>query len=95
MGISQEDFDTLKELADTIESSLSDAEYIIKNADPNLYDRWAAYGKHVTGEFVIGGPSLPEVIEKLEADIDGDEDEDEDEDEEAMKDMEDKTILEG
>ena len=79
MPISQEDFDELTENMVALEEALYQIENIIKDANPSLYERWKTYGKHVTNEFVIGGPSLPEVIEQLEEDIEKENDDDDDE----------------
>jgi hypothetical protein len=83
MPISQEDFDLLQENMEKLETALYEIENIVKSADEHLYEQWKAYGKAVTSEFVSMGPSLPEVIEKLEQDITSDEDEEEPEAEAA------------
>jgi hypothetical protein len=57
---------------------MSELDGLLKDADKHLYEQWKAYGKQVTSEFVSMGPNLPEVIEKLEAEI-----EDENDDQEA------------
>jgi len=83
MSITREEMANLQELMNIIESSLADAERIIQNADAGLYERWRAYGKAVTSEFVSMGPSLPEVVEQLAKDVD-EEDEEEDEKDDKM-----------
>jgi hypothetical protein len=86
MSITREEMTELQELMNTIECSLADAERIIENADPRLYERWRAYGKAVTSEFVSMGPSLPEVVEQLGNDVDeGDEDMEDEVNEESME----------
>jgi len=65
----QEEFDTIQELAETIESAMHDIDRAIQQANPGLHEQWKAYGKQVTNEFVSMGPSLPEVVEQLENDI--------------------------
>jgi len=79
MPISQEDFDSLVELTDQIESALSEAENLIRHADPSLYERWKAYGKHVTSEFITMGLNLQEVVLQLGQEIEDEEDDEEDE----------------
>ena len=69
MPLSREDFEEIKQLAETIESAMHDIDRAIRQADLHLYEQWKAYGKQVTSEFVSMGPSLPEVVEKLEAEI--------------------------
>ena len=78
MSISQEDFNEIQKLADTIESSMHDLNRLLRNADRSLYDQWKAYGKQVTNEFVSMGPNLFDVVEKLREEI-CDEDEDDEE----------------
>ena len=73
--MNREQFEEIKELAETIESAMNDLDDLLPIANMHLYEQWKAYGKQVTSEFVSMGPNLPEVIEKLEADI---EDDDED-----------------
>jgi len=79
MSITREEMANLQELMNIIESSLADVERIIQNADASLYERWRAYGKAVTSEFVSMGPSLPEVVEQLAKDVDEEDEEMEDE----------------
>jgi hypothetical protein len=77
MSITQEEFDVLQENMRKLEEALYEIENIVKDADPRLYEQWKTYGKAVTNEFVSMGPSLPEVIEKLEQQISEEEDEEE------------------
>ena len=58
--------DRLTELQDIITDSLEEASKIIRDADLYLYERWQAYGKQVTDEFVTMGPTLSKVIEDLQ-----------------------------
>jgi hypothetical protein len=76
MSISKNDLDRLHEAADQIESAMADITRIIQNADPHLYDRWKAYGKQVTSEFVSMGPNLFEIVEQLDRDANSEDDED-------------------
>jgi hypothetical protein len=69
MPITKEDLEVLHESMEKLETALYEIDNIIRDADESLYERWKAYGKHVTNEFIIGGPSLPEVIEQLENDV--------------------------
>jgi hypothetical protein len=78
----QEEFDEIKVLAETVETAMSALDQAIRHADERLYDRWRAYGKQVTSEFVCGGPNLQEVVEKLESEIEEEKDEEETEQEE-------------
>jgi len=80
MSITREQFDELQESMRKFEIAFDEIQYIVQSADPNLYERWKAYGKHVTNEFMISGPSLPDVIETLEKDIIEDDEEEDDSD---------------
>jgi hypothetical protein len=82
MPITKEDLESLKENMETLETALYEIERLLETSDKNLYKRWKAYGKHVTSEFVSMGPSLPEVIEKLENDVVEDEEETDNDEEE-------------
>ena len=79
MSISSDEYDRLVELHGTLQQTLSEIESIVEDANPGLHEQWKVYGKHVTNEFVIMGPNLEEVIEKLENDIGTDEEDEEDE----------------
>lgn len=77
MSITREEFEEIRQLAETIESAMNDLDNALRSANPRLYEQWKAYGKQVTSEFMSMGPSLPEVVKKLEADIEEDSDDDE------------------
>lgn len=74
----QAEFDELQELAEKLESAFNEFDQALRNADSVMYDRWKAYGKQVSDEFVSMGPNMHEVMEKLEQDIEPDDDDDED-----------------
>jgi len=67
------------DLFQTMSTALFELENILKAAMPNKYQEWKQYGKHVTDEFVIMGPNLPEIMELLEAEVRDPDDEDVDE----------------
>jgi hypothetical protein len=69
MPISREDFEEIQKLAGTIGEAMQEIDQALRHADPRLYEQWKVYGKQVTNEFVSMGPSLDEVVEKLEAEI--------------------------
>jgi len=77
MPITQEQFEEIKEAANTLESAFNDFDTALRQLAPNLYDSWKAYGKQVSNEFVSMGPCMSEVIEQLEQDIGSDNNEDE------------------
>jgi len=67
--ISQDDYDRIVDLNGTLQQTLNEIEGMLKEADSSLYDQWKTYGKHVTNEFHIMGPTLEECIEKLEEEV--------------------------
>jgi hypothetical protein len=76
--MNRDEFGEIRRLAMVIEEAMSELDGLLKDADKHLYEQWKAYGKQVTSEFVSMGPNLPEVIDKLEVEI-----EDENDDQEA------------
>jgi hypothetical protein len=86
MSITREDYEELTKQMEILETALYEIDYIVRNTDKSLYERWKAYGKAVTSEFVSMGPSLPEVIEKLGEDI-VEEDEDLEDDTDSSEDQ--------
>jgi hypothetical protein len=76
MSITREDFDEIKRLAGIIEGAMNEIDYSLKHADNLLYERWKAYGKQVTDEFVSMGPCLPQVIDELEKQVEEETEED-------------------
>lgn len=73
----QTEFDELKEAAETLENAMYEFDNALRSCAPEMYERWKTYGKQVSNEFVSNGPSVSEVIEKLEADVTPDDDEEE------------------
>jgi hypothetical protein len=69
MPISRADFEEIQQLAAAIETAMQEIDGAIRRADQHLYDQWKAYGKQVTDEFVSMGPSLSNVVEQLEEQI--------------------------
>ena len=76
--MTQEQFDEIQELANNLESAFSEFDQALRELEPSLYDRWKAYGKQVSNEFVSMGPCMSEVMEILEQDIGSDEEDDDD-----------------
>jgi len=74
-GITQQEFDELQEAANALESAFNDFDTALRNAAPQMYERWKAYGKQVRG---YQGPVVAEVMEKLAADIVPDDEDEED-----------------
>jgi hypothetical protein len=69
MTISKEDLEILREENEKIERAMCEIDYILRNSDKHLYERWKAGGKQVTEEFVSSYPSLQKVIEELEEEL--------------------------
>lgn len=74
--LTSEQFSELRGLANTIEEALERVSTLIRSADRSLYERWHAYGKQVSSEFVSMGPCLQDVVEELESVVCDDDDED-------------------
>lgn len=77
-GITQVEYDELQETANALESAFNDFDTALRQAAPQMYERWKAYGKQVSNEYVSMGPCLSEVMEKLAADIVPDDEDEED-----------------
>lgn len=75
MTITQEQFDEIQEVANALESAFNEFDQALRSLDRNLYERWKAYGKQISNEFVSNGPCMSEVMELLESDVSDEEQE--------------------
>lgn len=68
--MTRDDFEEIQQLANNLESAFNEFDQALRSVNPSLYERWKAYGKQVSSEFVSSGPCMEEVMESLEGDID-------------------------
>jgi hypothetical protein len=68
----RQDFDELMRLYDSIKSR-------VRRQDPHLYERWKAGGFLVDNDIVSMYPSLEEVVDTLDEEVEDEEVEDEEE----------------
>ncbi len=71
----RKNFDELMDLFEAIKRE-------VRKKDKHLYEQWHAYGLMVSDDFVHGGPTLSEVVDKLDYEEDEEEEENEEEENE-------------
>lgn len=86
-GITQQELDDLQEVANALEAAFNDFDTALRDAAPQMYERWKAYGKQVSNEFVSMGPNMHEVMEQLAEDIVPDDEDDEQPDHDASDEL--------
>lgn len=67
--MTRDDFEEIQQLANNLESAFNEFDQTLRSVNPSLYERWKAYGKQISNEFVSNGPCMSEVMESLEGDI--------------------------
>ena len=72
MSITKEEHEDLTRLADEIEERFNEFKMIVRRGDDNLFERWKAYGFHVTDDFVGDHPTMRSVVESIVVEEDED-----------------------
>lgn len=73
--MTRDEFEEIQQLANNLESAFNEFDQALRSANLSLYERWKAYGKQVSNEYVSSGPCMEEVMESLEGDISDEEQE--------------------
>jgi hypothetical protein len=73
--MTRDEFEEIQEIAGRLESAFNEFDQALRSTNLSLYERWKAYGKQVSNEYVSNGPCLEEVMESLESDISDEEQE--------------------
>jgi hypothetical protein len=82
IAISMDEYDELQEIKDNLLQAFGEFDAALRKADKNVYNRWKAGGKMVSGEFVTSYPAVEEAVDMIEAFDDEEEPEEEFEDSE-------------